>query len=117
MVRELIEFQKAQGDMEKLRYPPDNEEWYKKHAYDKAVGKVIQLERAKTLALKDVRDIENPSDHNYRAKTLKQRYKTLKKAEVSRLDETNSRMTDMDGDIEPPIELAVDNYIKDAQWK
>ena len=43
LVRKLIDLQTAQGDMLKLRYPPDNEEWGKRHAYDRAVGKVVLL--------------------------------------------------------------------------
>ena len=64
-----------------------------------------------------MRDIENPTDHNYRAKQLKKRYNTIRTTtEASRLDDV-SRMTDLDGEIDPPIELVVDTYVKDAQWK
>ena len=40
----------------------------------------------------------------------------MKYTEASRLDDV-SRATDMDGEIDPPIELVVDTYVKDAQWK
>ena len=63
-----------------------------------------------------MRDVENAADHNHRAKRLKARYNTLKNTEASRVDDV-SRMTDMDGEIDPPIELVVDSYVKDAQWK
>ena len=42
-MRQLVDLQAAQGDMLKLRYPHDDEEWRKKHAYDRAVGKVVLL--------------------------------------------------------------------------
>ena len=40
----MVKFQKAQGDMERLRYPPDNKKWIKEHALDRAIEKVIELE-------------------------------------------------------------------------
>ena len=96
--------------MLKLRYPPDDDKM-KKSDYVKAVGKFVELQSTaqsiKDSGKKAGRPGSNGSDLEYRSQQLKQRYAGHKSLE--------SENTEMDL-VEPPIELTVDTFVKDAQW-
>lgn len=48
---------------------------------------------------------------------MKQKYKTQRKLEqnLTRISEMNA--TEINDEIDPPINLVINSYVKDAQWK